>query len=109
MSTTTLVHEKLGESSDVDFSSAPTPRQNSFEMIPDEEKITEREVPTDEPEALSRTRLSLLVMGLTLSIFLVALDFVSPDLSLTLMARILSQRQSLELQMNSKISTLLLG
>ena len=56
------------------LSDAPTPARNSLETAHDAEKLSEPE--QDGPPPLSRTRKSLLIMGLTLSIFLVALDFV---------------------------------
>ena len=79
MSTTTLVsldatklHEEGG------LSPAPTPSRISLDTARDMEKLPEEEHDVgDDPPPLSNLRMSLLVMGLTLSIFLVALDFVS--------------------------------
>jgi len=75
MSTTTLVQEKLVDNEDALSSTAPTPGRNSVELVHNDAKL-EEQIVADEPEPLSKTTLSLLVMGLTLSIFLVALDFV---------------------------------
>lgn len=79
MSTTTLVNldlPKLRE--DALSSTAPTPTRNSLETIRDEEKLSQEQAndSDDQPEPLSKVRMSLPIMGLTLSIFLVALDFV---------------------------------
>jgi len=58
-------------------SGTPTPTRNSFEHVPDEEKLSGRqEDEADNPEPLSQIRLILLMLGLCLSMFLVALDFV---------------------------------
>lgn len=79
MSTTTLVNLDVSkEREDALPSTTPTTAHNSFEVIRDEEKLPqELDDSHNETEPLSKLRLSLLLMGLTLSIFLVALDFVS--------------------------------
>jgi hypothetical protein len=78
MSTTTLVNLDIPKDrEDALSSTAPTPRRTSVETIRDEEKLAPVQDDVDQPEPLSKVRLSLLIMGLTLSIFLVALDFVS--------------------------------
>jgi hypothetical protein len=76
MSTTTLV--SLGKERSLS-SGTPTPTRNSLEYIRDEEKLPPAQEPedADNPEPLSRARLILLMLGLCLSMFLVALDFVS--------------------------------
>jgi hypothetical protein len=81
MSTLTLVQEKLGDGDGVLSSTAPTPGRNSAEILNTEDKLEEQNGSDElEPEPMSKTRTSLLLMGLTLSIFLVALDFVlSPE------------------------------
>lgn len=78
MSSTTLVSlNKPVEREEPLSSGTPTPARNSFEHVPDEEKVLESEPDeTDNPEPLSRVRLILLMLGLCLSMFLVALDFV---------------------------------
>jgi uncharacterized membrane protein len=61
----------------MDRSSAPTPNRGSLDVLEkDVEKLSDDQNEEDEPEQLSSLRTSLLIMGLTLSIFLVALDFV---------------------------------
>jgi hypothetical protein len=79
MSTTTLVNLDVSkEREDAPPSTTPTTAHNSFEVIRDEEKLPqESDDSNNVTEPLSKLRLSLLLMGLTLSIFLVALDFVS--------------------------------
>jgi hypothetical protein len=80
MSTTTLVNLDVSkEREDALPSTTPTTARNSLEVIRDEEKLPQEQLDdsNDEPEPLSKVRLSLLIMGLTLSIFLVALDFVT--------------------------------
>jgi hypothetical protein len=78
MSTTTLVNMDIHKDrEDALSSTTPTPLRTSLEVIRDEEKLTPLQDDADQPEPLSKARLSLLIMGLTLSIFLVALDFVT--------------------------------
>jgi hypothetical protein len=79
MSTTTLVSLDVSkEREDALPSTTPTTAHNSFEVIRDEEKLPQEfDDSNNVTEPLSKLRLSLLLMGLTLSIFLVALDFVS--------------------------------
>ena len=76
MSTTTLV--SLGKERPLS-SGTLTPTRNSLEHVRDEEKQSHEQEPedADDPEPLSRARLILLMLGLCLSMFLVALDFVS--------------------------------
>jgi len=83
MSTPTLVTEKLAEDGPLS-STTPTPVRTSLdEPIKDEEKLAVEEEPTEEdPPAMSTVRLTLLMLGLSLSMFLVALDFVPPDKSI---------------------------
>ena len=76
MSTATL-QEEPAEKDGALSSAASTLERKSLEIENNEKKLEEGSVP-DEPEPLSKTRTSLLLMGLTLSIFLVALDFVLP-------------------------------
>jgi len=78
MSSTTLVSlNKPVEREEPLSSGTPTPVRNSFEHVPDEEKLpVHQQDETDNPEPLSRVRLILLMLGLNLSMFLVALDFV---------------------------------
>lgn len=77
MSSTTLV---TLEKEDALSSGTPTPTRDSLEHIRDEEKqsLEQQSEDADNPEALSRARLVLLMLGLCLSMFLVALDFVRP-------------------------------
>jgi hypothetical protein len=79
MSTTTLVNmDKVKDKETPLSSGTPTPTRNSLDHIPDEEKLSlPQESEGDNPPPLSRTRLALLMIGLCLSMFLVALDFVS--------------------------------
>ena len=72
MSLVTLVKEEQLSSG------TPTPSCNSLNSISDEEKqFPEQQLErADDPEPLSRTRQVLLMLGLCLSMFLVALDFV---------------------------------
>jgi hypothetical protein len=81
MSTTTLVSLGVPKIGEEGLSPTPTPARNSLESTTrDMEKLpheAEEQDSEDEPPQLSTLRMSLLVMGLTLSIFLVALDFVS--------------------------------
>ena len=58
-------------------SGTSTPARNSIEKVRDEEKQPPSEEPED-IETLSQTRVVLLMLGLCLSMFLVALDFVVP-------------------------------
>jgi hypothetical protein len=78
MSSTTLVTlDKPIEREEPLSSGTPTPVRNSFEHVPDEEKLSVHEQDeAHDPEPLSKVRLILLMLGLCLSIFLVALDFV---------------------------------
>ena len=78
MSTTTLVSLGAPKLEGMDRSSAPTPNRGSLDVLEkDVEKLSDdQQSEEDEPEQLSSLRTSLLIMGLTLSIFLVALDFV---------------------------------
>jgi hypothetical protein len=77
MSTTTLVNLDIPKDrEDALSSTAPTPHRTSLDTIRDEEKLAPVQDDVNQPEPLSKARLSLLIMGLTLSIFLVALDFV---------------------------------
>lgn len=80
MSSTTLVNmDKLGGKETPLSSGTPTPTRNSVDDGLDEEKLPLPQEPEegDNPPPLSRTRLTLLMIGLCLSMFLVALDFVS--------------------------------
>jgi hypothetical protein len=75
MSTTTLVPlEKLKVEEPLPSGEA-TPARNSLDRH-DEEKLPEAPDEEDLPPPMTKTRLSLLVLGLCLSMFLVALDFV---------------------------------
>lgn len=78
MSTTTLVSLDAPKLEGMDVSSTPTPNRGSLDIPEkDVEKLHEdQHNEEDDPEQLSTLRTSLLIMGLTLSIFLVALDFV---------------------------------
>ena len=77
MSSTTLVNlEKLSDRDDTLFSNTPTPGRRSLDTIRDEEKLPQEPESSDDTPQLSKMRLVLLMLGLTLSIFLVALDFV---------------------------------
>jgi len=78
MSTTTLVSLGAPKLEGMDRSSSPTPNRGSLDVLEkDVEKLSDdQQSEEDEPEQLSSLRTSLLIMGLTLSIFLVALDFV---------------------------------
>jgi len=78
MSTTTLVSLGAPKLEGMDRSSTPTSNRGSLDVLErDAEKLSEEhENAEDDPEQLSSLRTSLLIMGLTLSIFLVALDFV---------------------------------
>lgn len=77
MSTTTLVSLGAPKLEGMDRSSSPTPNRGSLDVLEkDVEKLSDDQNEEDEPEQLSSLRTSLLIMGLTLSIFLVALDFV---------------------------------
>ena len=81
MSTATLITEKLAEEAPEGplSSTTPTPVRTSLDNpIKDEEKLSEEEA-ADDPPPLSTARVVLLMLGLCLSMFLVALDFVSPD------------------------------
>ena len=80
MSSTTLVNmDKVSDQETPSSFGTPTPTRNSLEHVPDEEKLRLPQEPEDgdNPPPLSRTRLTLLMLGLCLSMFLVALDFVS--------------------------------
>lgn len=80
MSSTTLVNmDKLGGKETPSSSGTPPPTRNSLDGGLDEEKLPLPHEPEegDNPPPLSRTRLTLLMIGLCLSMFLVALDFVS--------------------------------
>ena len=78
MSSTTLVSlDKAMECEEPLSSGSQTPARNSSEPMPDEEKLSVPEQDeSDDPEPLSRVRSILLMLGLCLSMFLVALDFV---------------------------------
>ena len=78
MSSTTLVSlDKLKEREEPLSSDSQTVSRNSFETPADEEKLSVREQhESGDPEPLSRVRSILLMLGLSLSMFLVALDFV---------------------------------
>jgi len=87
MSTTTLVNLDAPKLHDPYLSFTPTPARNSLdtpaaaaagarEMDPEKLAETHDDSEGEETPQLSTLRMSLLVMGLTLSIFLVALDFV---------------------------------
>jgi uncharacterized membrane protein len=80
MSTTTLVSLGAPKLEEMDLSATPTPNRGSLDLPEkDVEKLAEEQHnEEDDPEPLSTLRTSLLIMGLTLSIFLVALDFVFP-------------------------------
>lgn len=93
MSTTTLVSLKAAKLHEGSLSSTPTPARGSLDSArqTDPEKLPQEdhhESDGEEPPPLSTLRMSLLVMGLTLSIFLVALDFVSLLISASLTNRI---------------------
>ena len=80
MSSTTLVNMEKVSDKETPFSlGTPTPTRNSLDHVPDEEKLPLPQEPEegDNPPPLSSTRLTLLMIGLCLSMFLVALDFVS--------------------------------
>ena len=79
MSSTTLVNmNKVGGKDTPLSSGTPTPTRNSLDDVADEEKLSvpQESEGGDNPPPLSRTRLTLLMIGLCLSMFLVALDFV---------------------------------
>jgi hypothetical protein len=73
-STTTLTNFEKEEALS---SGTPTPARNSIEKVRDEEEQPPSQEPED-VEPLSRARVVLLMLGLCLSMFLVALDFVVP-------------------------------
>jgi len=80
MSSTTLVNlEKLNEREEPLSSGTPTPVRNSVEVTRDEEKVIDDPIEPDNvanPPPLSKVRTGILMLGLCLSMFLVALDFV---------------------------------
>ena len=79
MSSTTLANVDEFGGKDMPLSSGtPTPTRNSLDHFSDEEKLPPPQEPEgDNPPPMSRTRLALLMIGLCMSMFLVALDFVS--------------------------------
>jgi hypothetical protein len=85
MSTSTLVAlDKLPDREDALSSTTATPARNSLDMK-DEEKQTPEEDHVDgpDPPELSQFRLVILMLGLCLSMFLVALDFVCFSINFT--------------------------
>ena len=77
MSSTTLVNlDKLSDRDNTLFSGTPTPVRRSLDTIRDEEKLPQEPEGPDDPPQMSKMRLALLMLGLCLSMFLVALDFV---------------------------------
>ena len=77
MSSATLVNsEKLSGGDTPSLSSTPTPARHSLDAIRDEEKLPQEPEGEGNPPPLSKIRVVLLMLGLCLSMFLVALDFV---------------------------------
>lgn len=75
---TAVASNKITPCIDTLSSGTPTLPRKSFDTIKDEEtKSEEREDEADTSE-LSTARLSLVIVGLSLSMFLVGLDFVWP-------------------------------
>ena len=78
MSSTTLANLDIASEKDLPLSSGSlTPVRKSFENVNDQENQLQQD-DADNPPPLSTMRLTLLMLGLSLSMFLVALDFVSP-------------------------------
>jgi hypothetical protein len=75
MSMTTAVSEKIEDGGKLTLSETPTARNSIENTAADAEKQAQ-DAPNDDPPPLPRVRLVLLLIGLCLAMFLVALDFV---------------------------------